>query len=229
MVRSVEFRLPELKTGDKWVVEESASDYESAISTVEIIAADSLYGYEPSYAATLKATIARYATKRGDSVFNFSQTGLLYMRRSDQESVYDSVEVESDVRFAGDTGTTHYSLRSITTSVPHGAVPVLFRPGMRWTITYLKTRTSAYSLDGVPSGSQDTSWTEVREYSTGNAADVAVKAGVFYAIEINWTRAETGERSAGWFSEIARTFVKEQKTVSGELTGRYELTSLTLK
>lgn len=229
VARSVEFRLPDLKTGDRWVVEESGSDYEGAISTVEVVASDSAYGSAPAYAATLKATIARYGTPRGDSVFNFLQTGLLFMRRSDQEAVYDSVHVESQVRFAGDTGITKYSLRSVTTTDPQGDIPVLMKPGMKWTITYKKTRKSVYSLDGVESGRVDTTWNEVREYSTGSVADVSVKAGLFYAIEIDWTRAETGERSAGWFSVDARTFIKEEKFENSRLTGRYELTSLTLK
>jgi hypothetical protein len=134
------------------------------------------------------------------------------------------------VKFAGDTGITAYRLQAVTRTDPQGPIPVVLRPGMKWAITYTKSRKSKYTLNGGPEGgSLDTTWTETRDYTTGSADDVTVKAGRFYAIRVDWTRSGTGESSSAWFSEAARTFVKEEKTLFGSPAGRYELTSLTLK
>lgn len=227
--RSKEFRIPPLKAGDRWVVEESGSGYAGAVSAVEVRNADTLHGAVPAYAAAIQATIAAYATGRGDSVFQFVQTGLFLMRKSDQEVIFDSAEVTSQVRFAGDTGLTQYRLVSVTRSEPQETVPTVLRPGLAWTVATAKSRKSTYWLDGVESGKLDTSWTEIRQYAAGAVADLKVKAGTFYAIEVTWVRDETQEMSRGWFSEAARTYVMETKSQAGRETGRYELTALTLK
>lgn len=226
--RSLEFSLPPLKLGDKWVVEESGTEYEEAVTVIEVVDEDTVFNATPAYALAVRATIPRYATARGDSVWNFVQTGLILMRKSDQETLYDSLHVNSEVRFAGDTVKIRYQLLMATRSEPQ-AVPTLLRPGMTWSVANSKSRTSVYFLDDAFSGGIDTSWVETRLYAAGLAGDVRVKAGLFYALEIGWTREETGEASTGWFSEDARTYVKEVKTEAGQVTSSYELSSLSLK
>ena len=221
-----EFRFPVLKVGESWTVEESAPSFHGAIATLKIVK-DTVFESTDVYVGRMTVVVPEFLTAGLDTVRHFTQSGRVFLRKSDQEYVYEAASVASDVTYRGDTAATAYTLESETTTELTGTAPALLKPGLAWTVAAKKTRSLTWYFDGVVGGKRDTVITETRQFRTGNVAQVTVRAGSFDALEIDWTVPETGLSTVSWFSEAAKATVKQIDYQDGE-KDTTELTSLQL-
>lgn len=221
-----EFRFPVMKAGESWTVEESAAAFHGAVATVRILK-DTVVENEEAYVASLTVVVPEFLTGNLDTVRHFTQSGRIYMRKSDQETVYETATAASDVTFRGDTAATAYRLESETLSKMTGSAPVTLKPGLAWTVTALRTRKLVWYFGGNVGGNRDTVTTETRDYKTGPASQVIVKAGSFPALEIDWKVRESGAATTSWFSEAAKATLRQIDVTDGE-ADTTELASLSL-
>ena len=221
-----EFRFPVLKAGESWTVEESAPSFHGATATLRIVK-DTVFDSTDVYVGQMTIVVPEFLTASLDTVRHFTQSGRIFMRKSDQETVYETATVASDVTYRGDTAATGYTLESETITKLTGTAPAILKTGLKWTVAAKKTRSLTWYFDGVVGGKRDTVITETREFRTGKVAQVTVRAGSFAAIEIDWSVPETGLSTVSWFSEAAKATLKQIDTQDGE-KDTTELTSLQL-
>lgn len=199
---------PRLKAGEQWVFTQIQEGYDPSTSTLKI-ARDSVFGRDSVYIELLSVEVPAFVNSRGDSIRSYSQSGRLFLRKSDQESVHDSVVTRAQVRFAGDSVETAYRLEDVGTSTLTGALPDSLKPGAAWTITAGRRLKEIVSFDEVPYQSYDTTWTDTVDYAVRAPGEVSVRAGTFSVLELRWSTRGQRSSSTGWFAPRARSMVRQ--------------------
>jgi hypothetical protein len=145
----------------------------------------------------------------GSLAENYLQTGLIYMRKSDQETVHDSLSRSMDFFATGDTVGTHYSEASVTTTRLTGSLPDSLKEGATWKLAQVHSYTTHWAYPDTAGIDTGTS-TRTRSYLVKAPAPVTVKAGTFTAFEIDET--DSVSTTQVWFSPDAKAIVREIDT-----------------
>ncbi len=218
---------PRLAIGDKWVYSQYNGTDTGTVYSLEVVG-ESIFGKDSVYVERLLVTAPPFVIDQfGSLAENYRQTGLIYLRKSDQETVHDSLFRSMDFFSAGDTAGTHYTEESVTATRFTGSLPDSLKEGAAWKLAAVHsyaTRWAYPDTSGIDTGSD----TRTRTYLVKPASQVIVKAGTFTAFEIVETDSLSGSTSQVWFSPEAKAIVREIDTSSNGADSS-EATSITLK
>lgn len=224
---SVHPLYPPLAAGDTWTFAQAGDGYSGAVAAL-VVLGDSVYGSDSVYVQTIKVDVPLFLTSYGDTVRQFSQTGRMYLRKADQETVRDTLITEALIHYVGDTADTPYRLEEGSRSVLKGALPDSLKAGAAWKLTATRHRYSRWWFGDVPGGSRDTTTIQTRSYAVSASPDITVKAGAFQVLKVAWSIAETGASSVGWFAPGAKSVIREIDTDAGS-ADTTELTAYSVK
>lgn len=219
---------PRLKNGDKWdFTEYSAEDTGTAI-TYEILG-DSVYGSDSVYIESFTERRPDYVAGSGYLIIGFTEKDRLYLRKSDQETVRDTLTLDMQVMAPGDSVMFPYREESSYTTALSGNLPDSLKNGAAWKLTLSqRQRTNSYFQDSVYRDDTTRTWT--RFYGVRASPSVTVKAGAFPAIEIDESDSGSGKSYQVWFSPDARNMIRQIYTDSAyQYADTTELTNLQLK
>jgi hypothetical protein len=199
---------PRLFPGDKWVFSQKGDGYAGAIVSLEIVG-DSVYGDDSVYVETISVEVPIFFSPYGDTVLNYVQSGRLYLRKADQETVHDTVTTEADIHYFGDSVSSAYRMEAGSVSTFAGKLPDGLKAGAAWTLTANRRATSTWGWDGLVYGTRDTTWTDTADYSVRGSAPIKVKAGTFPVLQIDWSTRGSESPTVGWYAPAAKTLIRE--------------------
>jgi hypothetical protein len=224
---ATEMRHQPLKVGDKWTAAQTETGTGNATLSVEITKDNATFNSEDVYEAALSMSVADFSDEEG-TFRNFNGSGKMYIRKSDQEGIYHSLSTTADFTPAGETESHRIKVVVEGTSTFSVVQPQVLVPGLSWTnqeTEHLRTTTYVddYMVDDL-----DTTETHTRTYTTKAIANVSVKAGTFQAIEIDHDEVESGESTQEYYSQEAKTVVKEVTKEGGKVVSITEVRSIIL-
>lgn len=217
---------PSLKAGEKWVYLQWNGDDTGAAVTLEIVG-DSVVGSEPVYVQTLSLKIPTFISGDGTIVQNYKQAGLRYLRKSDQEPVLDTVVTSMDLWFPGEDTVTRYREEEWSETSFTGSLPDSLEDGAIWKLDGVRHQRITWYYRGR-SDTEDTTLTRTRSYAAKASPDLAVKAGTFAVIRIDWSDAGSSGNASGWYAPAAKAMIREIDS-NGATSDTTELTSYILK
>lgn len=197
-----------LHTGDKWTSSQKGDGYGGATVYLEILG-DSVIGPDSVYVESISVVVPRFYSPYEDTVLNYTQTGRLYLRKSDRETARDTITTVAEIHYFGDSVASFYRRDAASVSTFAGAVPDSLKAGLAWTLRAARSATAAWGWDGVIYASSDTSWTDTVDYSVRASSPVTVKAGTFPVLKVNWATRGSESPSVGWYAPAAKAMVLE--------------------
>ncbi|MBW8890568.1 MAG: hypothetical protein JF616_22675 [Fibrobacteres bacterium] len=202
---------PRLKIGEKWEYSQYSGTDTGTVYSLEMVG-ESVFGSDSVYVEKLLVTAPPFVIDQfGTLAENYLQTGLIYLRKSDQETVHDSLARSMDFFSAGDTLGIHYSEESITTTRFTGSLPDSLKEGAAWKLAQVHSYTTHWAYPDTAGIDTGTS-TRTRSYLVKAPAPVTVKAGTFTAFEIVESDSLAGSTTQIWFSPEAKGIVREIDT-----------------
>jgi hypothetical protein len=221
--------LPMLKLGDKWVVDVTDSIVTGGTGSIEVTNDDTTFDSIEVYEIQTRVVAPDFLYDDSLNIRNFSSWMISYVRKSDQEELYHLSTLDVDVSpIVVSSAPVRLHLIEESKSKIIGAFPNPLQKGMSWTITeQSEIKTSGYSNGTLfPTGHAVENRT--KSYTAGDISKVTVPAGTFRAIEIDENIVENGESKISYFSEEAKTRIKETTKVAGVVTSSVELKSISL-
>jgi len=224
LVRSL---YPRLKIGEKWTYSQFSGTDTGTIYSLEVVG-DSIFGSDSVYVERLLVTAPPFVIDQyGSLAENYLQTGLIYMRKSDQETVHDSLSKSMDFFATGDTVGTHYTEDYVSVTRFTGSLPDSLKDGAAWKMAAVHTHTTHWAYPdtaGIDTGTD----TRTRSYLVKPPAPVNLKAGTFTAFEIDEADSGSTATTQIWFSPTAKAIVREIDTSPG-YADTSEVSTLLLK
>lgn len=199
---------PPLKIGEKWDYSQFSGTDTGTTYSLEVVG-ESIFGSDSVYIERLSVTAPPFLSDQtGTLIENYLQTGLIYVRKSDQETVHDSLTRDMDFVTPGDSVGVHYREESASVSRISGLLPDSLQEGAAWKLSMVRFQSIKWfypDTSGVDTGTD----TRTRLYVVQPLASVNTRAGTFPAYEIDET--DTGSSSATrlWFSVKAKAMVRE--------------------
>lgn len=227
VIAAVHSIYPRLKIGEKWDYSQFSGTDTGTAYSLEVVG-ESTFGTDSVYIERLLVTAPPFVSgQSGTLIENYRQTGLIYVRKSDQETVHDSLSKSMDFMAPGDSLGVHYreDLASVTRIA--GNLPDSLKEGAAWKLSETHSQTIKWAYPdtaGIDSGTD----MRTRLYVVKAEAPVNLKAGTFPAYEID--EADTGSSSSTqvWFSPEAKAIVREIDT-SPDHADTTEISTLLLK
>ena len=218
---------PTLKTGEKWVFVQWNGGDSGATATFEVVG-DSVIGADSVYVEQISVKVPNFVDADGILNQNFRQTGRLYLRKSDQEAVHDTLVTQIDLWFPGEDSATRYREEAWSMTGYTGTLPDSLVDGATWQLAGTRHIKIVGYVDGRFSGQIDTTLTRTRNYAAFASPDIAVKAGTFPAVRLEWSDAGSTAKTTGWYSAAAKAMVR-QIDPNGASSDTTDLASYLLK
>jgi hypothetical protein len=197
-----------LNPGEKWVFSQKGDGYSGATVSIEVIK-DSLYGVDSVYVESITVQVPIFFSPYGDTVRNYTQSGRLYLRKSDQETVHDTVTTLADIHYVDDSVSSTYRMDAASVSTFTGALPDSLKAGAAWSLVAKRHATTTWGWDGLPYGSRDTAWTDTLDHSVAASDPVTVDAGTFPVLKVGWATRGSESASVGWYAPAAKAMIRE--------------------
>jgi hypothetical protein len=199
---------PRLKIGEKWSYSQFSGTDTGTVYSLEAVG-EATYGNDSVYVERLSVTAPPFAIDDfGSMAVNFLETGLIYARISDQETVHDSLTESMDLVSAGDTIGTHYRQTAVTTTRYTGTLPDSLKEGAAWSLAEVRSRVIQWAYPDT-SGIDSSNDTRTRTYVVKAPVQVSLKAGTFSAFEIDEADSGSASTTRVWFSPAAKGIVRE--------------------
>lgn len=204
----VKYLYPRLLAGETWVFDQYSGTDTGTTATLEVVG-DSVYGSDSVYIERLSLQVPAYVSTQGYLIENYTQTGRLYLRKSDQETVHDTMTTRFSFRDPGDTVAYAYREEEWSATALSGTLPDSIAKGAAWKMGYAQhVKVNAYIEEQIYK-TVDTTYTRSRSYSVKGSDSLTVKAGTFAAFEIEWADAGSASASSGWFAPEAKTMIRQ--------------------
>jgi hypothetical protein len=220
--------FPRLNLGDKWdFAQYSGADTGTSIS-YEVLG-DSVFGSDSVYIERYTVRIPDYVADGGYLIQDYAQTERLYLRKTDQETVRDTITRTMMVLFPGDTVAIPYRIEGSFVTNLTGQLPDTLKDGVAWKLSATRRiKTDYYYMDSVSHDEGTQSWT--RFYRIKSSPAVTVPAGTFPVYEIDQSDSGSTYVYQVWFSPEAKFLVRQIDTdTAGSYADTTELTHLLLK
>ena len=226
VIAAVHSIYPRLKIGEKWIYSQFSGTDTGTTYTVEVVG-ESAFATDSVYVERLSVAATPFVSGPGTLVENYQQTGLIYVRKSDQETVHDSLSESMDLLAPGDSVAVHYREESVSATRITGTLPDSLKEGAAWKLSEVHFQSIHWAYPdtaGVDTGTD----TRRRYYVVKAPAPISLKAGTFPAYEID--EADTGSSSSTqvWFAPAAKAIVR-QIDISPDYADTTDLSTLLLK
>jgi len=218
---------PRLKIGEKWDYSQFSGTDTGTTYSLEVVG-ESIFGTDSVYIERLLVTAPPFLSDQtGTLIENYLQTGLIYVRKSDQETVHDSLTRSMDFVAPGDSVGIHYREEFASVTQITGSLPDSLQEGAAWKLSQVRFQSIKWfypDTAGVDTGTD----TRMRLYVVQPLTSLSTKAGTFPAYEID--ESDTGSSTATriWFSAKAKAIVREIDSSPG-YADTTELSSLFVK
>lgn len=217
---------PALKTGERWAYLQWNGNDTGATALLEVVG-DSAVGSDSVYVETLSLKVPTFISGDGTIIQNYKQTGRLYLRKSDQEPVHDTIVTSMELWFPGEDTATHYREEEWSVTSFTGALPDSLVDGAAWKLDGSRHQRIHWFYRGQ-SGTEDSVYTRTRSYLAKASPALSVKAGTFPVIQIDWSDAGSSGGASGWYAPAAKAMIREIDS-NGITSDTTELTSYLLK
>lgn len=226
-IAAVHSIYPRLKLGEKWVYSQYSGTDTGTVYSAEVVG-ESTFGNDSVYVERISVTASPFVVDQfGTLVKNYVQTGLVFARKSDQETVHDSLSKNLDLWYSGDTVGIHYHEDYVSVTRITGSLPDSLAAGAAWKLASVHSKTTRWSYTDT-AGIDTSTDTGSRTYLVKPSATVSVKAGTYPAFEIDEADSGSTATTQVWFAPSAKAIVREIDTYTDH-ADTTELSALELK